>query len=281
MAIFLDDLDYARLLEMLADAVAEFEMDCWVYCEMPNHFHLVIRTRRPNLSLAMGQLNGRYAQWWNKRHARIGHVFQGRFKAQVVETSVYLVRLCRYVLLNPVRAGLCAHPRDWPWSSYRSLVSGEPSPYGDVESLFQQVDADVASVREMLIAYVNPDPDPEMATLVRGDQRVIGTPAFAERFRREARAASPEVPAKERRTGSPPLVEILAAAIRDGGGLATGVRHARESGGYAFAEIARCAGLSEKTVARMAGGPPLVRRRPGTRKRRIGDLAPGHGGTET
>jgi len=143
------------------------------------------------------------------------------------------------------------------------------------------VDADVASVRERLSAYVNPDADPEMAAFIRGDRRVIGTPAFAEQFRAQARAASTEVPANERRTGTPALVEILAAAIRDGDGLAAGVRRARESGGYALAEIARCSGLSENTVARMVSGPPLVRRRPGTRKRRIGDLAPEPGGTET
>jgi REP element-mobilizing transposase RayT len=281
MAIFLDDLDHARFLEMFADVVAEFEIDPWVNCEMPNHFHLVLRTRRPNLSLAMAHLNGRYAQWWNKRHAHIGHVFQGRFKAQVVETAVYLVRLCRYVLLNPVRAGLCSHPRDWPWSSYRNLVSGHSSPHNDVEFLLRHIDADIASARERLIAFVQPETDPEMAAFIRSDRRVIGTAAFAEQFREEARAASLEVPQHERRTGAPGLVEILAAAIRDGDGLAAGVRRAHEYGDYGFAEIARCAGLSDKTVARMAGARRFVRRRPGTRKRRIGDLAPERGGTET
>jgi REP element-mobilizing transposase RayT len=280
MAIFLDDLDYARFLDMLADVIDEFEIDCWVICGMPNHFHLVIRTRQPNLSLAMGHLDGRFAQWWNKRHAHIGHVFQGRFKGQVVESAVYLVRLCRYVLLNPVRAGLCFHPRDWPWSSYKDLISGQPSRHVDVESLVRHIDADSASVLERLITYVEPETDPEMAAFIRGDRRVIGTPAFAAQFRQQARAASPEVPARERRTGTRPLVDILAAAIREGEGLAAGVRRARESGGYALAEIARCSGLSENAVARMAGGR-MVRRRPGTRKRRIGDLAPTSGGTET
>lgn len=280
MAIFLDDLDYTRFLEMLGDVVAEFEVDLWLYCDMPNHFHLVLRTRRPNLSLAMAHLNGRYAKWWNKRHSRIGHVFQGRFKAQVVETAVYLVRLCRYVLLNPVRAGLCSHPRDWPWSSYRRLVAGDSS-LVDVESLLRHVGDDISSARERLIAYVHPETDAEMAALIRSDRRVIGTPAFEEQFREEARAASPEVPRTERRTGTPALVEILATAIREGDGLSGGVRRAVECGDYGFSEIARCAGLSETTVARMAGTRRLVRRRPGTRKRRIGDLAPAPGGTET
>jgi putative transposase len=214
MAIFLDDLDYARFLGMFADVIADYDIDPWVFCEMPNHFHLVLRTRQPNLSRAMAHLDGQYAQWWNKRHKHVGHVYQGRFKAQVVETSVYLVRLCRYVLLNSVRAGLCAHPRDWPWSSYRAMVSGQPSPLVDVESLVRQIDPDGrGNVLAQLIAYVGPEADAEMAAFVRGDQRVIGTPAFAEQFRAEARAASREVPAKERRTGTPSLVEILTRAI--------------------------------------------------------------------
>lgn len=273
MPIFLDDLDYAGFEDMLADVVAEFEIDCWVVTGMPNHFHLVIRTRQPNLSLAMGHLNGRFAQWWNKRHVHIGHVFQGRFKAQVVESGVYLVRLCRYVLLNPVRAGLCSHPRDWPWNSYQALVSPQHSSFVDVESLVRHIDPDSTNVLERLIDYVQPEADPEMAAFIRSDCRVIGTPEFAKQFRSQARAASKEVPAKERRIGTPALAEILAAAIREGEGMAGGVRRARESGGYALSDIAKCCGLSRNVVARMAGGP-MVRLKPGTRKRRIGDLAP-------
>jgi putative transposase len=281
MAIFLDDHDYARLLEMLGDVVAASEIDSWVVCLMPNHYHLVMRTRRPNLSLAMGHLNGRYAQWWNKRHGHVGHVFQGRFKAQIVEASVYLVRLCRYVLLNPVRAGLCRHPKDWLWNSYKMLAAGTSSAFVDVESLLQCVETDAASARARLIDYVNPDADPDMAAFIRNDRRVIGTAAFAEQFRRQARAASTEVPTRERRVGTPALVEILANAVRDGEGLAAGIRRAQEAGPFSFAEIARCAGLSEKAVARMDAGPPLGRRRPGTRQRRIADLTPECGATET
>ena len=122
MRIFLDDLDYARFLGILGSVVEEFELDSWVFCVMPNHSHLVFRTRQPNLSLAMRQLNGTYAQWWNKRHARVGHIYQGRFKAQVIEECTYLLRLCRYVLMNPVRANLVARPWEWRWSSYHALA---------------------------------------------------------------------------------------------------------------------------------------------------------------
>jgi putative transposase len=280
MVIFRDDLDLVRFLDILADVAGEFEIDSWVICEMPNHYHWVLRTRQPNLSLAMQHLNGRYAQWWNKRHGHVGHVLQARFKAQVVEATVYLVRLCRYVLLNPVRAGLCAHPSEWRWSSYGDLVSGAPSRFVDTASLLALVDSDIARARARLVDYVGPDRDPDMEAFIRNDRRIIGTSAFAEQFRQQARTASREVPARERRTGTPALVEILATAVHAGLGLAEGIRRAREDGEYSFVDIARCTGLSERTVARFAMDAG-VRRRPGTRRRRIGDLTSGNDGMET
>jgi hypothetical protein len=120
-----------------------------------------------------------------------------------------------------------------------------------------------------------------MAAFIRGDERVIGTPAFAEQFLAEARAASREVPARERRTGTPALVEILARALQDGDGLSAGVRRARETGGYALTDIARCAGVSEGTVRRMILDRPPIRKRSGTRQRRILDLTPPRAGSET
>jgi REP element-mobilizing transposase RayT len=291
MPIFLDDLDYARLLEMMAEVVRDFEIDSWVVCAMPNHTHWVLRTRRPNLSLAIGHLNGCYAQWWNKRHGHIGHVYQGRFKGQIVEASVYLVRLVRYVLMNPVRAGLCSHPRDWPWSSYGNLVSGVPCPHVDIASLLALVDTDVTNARKRLVEYASPDADPEMAAFIRGDQRVIGTPAFAEQFRTQARTASKEVPARERRVGGPSLVEILADAVRAGEGLPGGIRRAHTEARYPATEIARCAGLSRMTVQRIIEGRSGPRSSPGTQRRANtdltpavdanADLAPERGGTQT
>ena len=252
MAIFLDDLDYARFLEMLAEVIATFEIDSWVVCVMPNHFHLVLRTRQPNLSLAMQKLNGRYAQWWNKRHAHIGHIFQGRFKAQIVEASVYLVRLCRYVLLNPVRASLCSHPKEWRWNSFKALAHRTPCDWVDVESLLRRIDdSNIEAVRARLIDYVQPEADPEMRAFIRDDRRVIGTAAFARQFQDQARGASKEVPLRERRLGMPMLVEILADAVEGRDGLASGIRHAHEFAGYSVADIVRCSGLSRKTVRRI------------------------------
>ena len=89
MCIFLDEADYRQFVYILGDVVETFGLECWNYCLMPNHYHATLRPSRPNLSEAIRRLNSVYALWWNKRHQRVGHVFQGRFKAQVVDREGY------------------------------------------------------------------------------------------------------------------------------------------------------------------------------------------------
>ena len=99
-----------------------FEALLLAYCQMGNHFHLVLHTRRANLSRLMRHVNGVYTQSFNRRHGLVGHLFQGRFKAILVDTDAYLLALCRYVERNPVAARLVAKPEDWMWSSCRAHI---------------------------------------------------------------------------------------------------------------------------------------------------------------
>lgn len=250
MPILLDDLDYARLLAILEAVRERYRLDLWLACAMPNHYHAVFRTRAANLSDAVAYLNGTYARWWNKRHNHVGHVYQGRFKAQIVEASTYLLRLCRYVLNNPVRAGLVTQPSDWQWSTY-SALTGSSSTTVDVDSLCAAIDPDRELSPAGLLEFVNGRyADEEMATLVRRDFRVIGSAAFAQQFAAEARRASPEVPRRERRLGGPPLVSLLADALIRGAGLEKGVLDAAAAS-YSVQEIAACAGLAPRSVQRL------------------------------
>jgi putative transposase len=117
------------LLEVLARVVERYSWICHAFVVMPNHYHLLIETPLPNLSLGMRQLNGRFAQWFNRRHGRTGHVFGGRFKSISVEKDAHLLEAARYIVLNPLRTAGPARFADWRWSSYQSTAGLAPCPY--------------------------------------------------------------------------------------------------------------------------------------------------------
>ena len=126
--IYLDDIDRVIFLEVLAGVCERFCWVCHAYCLMSNHYHLLIETRESTLSQGMRQLNGVFTQRSNHRHHRVGHVFQGRYKAILVQKESYLLELARYVVLNPVRAGMVRSAKDWPWSNYRSTAGWDDAP---------------------------------------------------------------------------------------------------------------------------------------------------------
>ena len=111
--IYRDDEDRSRQLDVLAQAMDRFDARVLAYCQMGNHFHLVLHTRQANLSRLMRHVNGVYTQAFNQRHGLVGHLFQGRFKAILVDRDAYLLALCRYVERNPVAAGVVAEAGDW------------------------------------------------------------------------------------------------------------------------------------------------------------------------
>ena len=116
--IFKDQEDRLQFLTVLQQINNRFNWFCHAYCLMNNHYHLLIETPDGNLSSGMRQLNGVYTQRFNRKHSRVGHIFQGRFKAILVQKESYLLELCRYVVLNPVRARTVDDPKNWKWSSY-------------------------------------------------------------------------------------------------------------------------------------------------------------------
>src|SRR4029077_4364817 len=128
-AIFKDDTDRKLFLDTLARVKDRFHWICHAYCLMNNHYHLVIETPDGNLSRGMRQLNGVYTQAYNRRHDRAGHLFQGRFKGIVVQKETHFLEVCRYVVLNPVRAKAVRDPGKWKWSSYRATAERD-SPNG-------------------------------------------------------------------------------------------------------------------------------------------------------
>lgn len=122
--IYYSDKDCRAFLHILSSVLERFNWACYAYCLMGNHYHLVVETRESNLSRGMKHLNGVYTQAFNATNQRTGHVFEGRYKAILVDKERYFLEVCRYVVLNSVRAGIAAHPADWKWSSYIETSRG-------------------------------------------------------------------------------------------------------------------------------------------------------------
>ena len=123
--IFKEEEDRKIFLEILDEVNKRYNWICHAYCLMNNHYHLIIETPDGNLSKGMRQLNGVYTQIFNRRHHRVGHIFQGRYKAILIQKESHLLEVCRYVVLNPVRAKAVKHPEEWRWSSYRATAGLE------------------------------------------------------------------------------------------------------------------------------------------------------------
>jgi len=154
--IFLTDSDRLEFLDLLAQVVSRFEWVCHAYCLMSNHYHLLVETPLPNMSQGMQLLNGVYTQRFNRARKRSGHLFQGRYKAILVEKESHLLELARYVVLNPVRAKAARSAGAWPWSSYRATAGQVEAPeFLTIDWLLSQFDAKRAAAMRAYRRFVN------------------------------------------------------------------------------------------------------------------------------
>jgi REP element-mobilizing transposase RayT len=136
-AIFADDRDRRDYLMRLASTAKRHRWHLMAYCLMPNHVHLLVETVEPNLGRGMHWLQGGYAQRFNARHGRVGHLFQGRYGAVEVTTDAQLWVAASYIVVNPVAAGLCARPEEWRWSSHAAALGGDAPRWLDVPRLME------------------------------------------------------------------------------------------------------------------------------------------------
>ena len=136
-AIYLDDDDRLDYLDRLRRTVVWKGWRCLAYCLMDNHLHLVVETPAPNLGRGVQWLHGSYADGFNKRHGRVGHVFQGRFGSKLFKTDAQMLMAISYVANNPVAAGLCATAQEWPWGSHAAIVGGSVPGWLDVERVVE------------------------------------------------------------------------------------------------------------------------------------------------
>ena len=219
---------------------------CHAYCLMDNHYHLLIETPQPNLSLSMRQLNGRYTQTYNRRHARVGHLFQGRFTAILVEKEAHLLELCRYVVLNPIRAKLVPHPRQWAWSSYRATVGETPAPppFLTTDWILGQFGQRVGLAQEKYRTFVaegwgGPRPWDQLT-----GQIYLGSEVFVAQH--QPNRVIRDIPRRQTQAQRPPLRLLFQRR----GSLSQRIHIAYRQYGYRLAEIAEHLGVHAATVSR-------------------------------
>ena len=154
------DLDRRLFLKRLGEVCEERSWRCLAYCLMTNHYHLVLRTDRAELSPGMHDLNARYAIHFNRAYEATGHVFQGRYHDHLIDTDEYLLQAVRYVELNPVRAGLCNHASRWPWNSYLAVIGERIHfPWFDRAAVLSLFSPDTARAAQLFAQFVDADSD--------------------------------------------------------------------------------------------------------------------------
>ena len=207
-AIFIDDEDRGRFLDVLSIVVEMFKWLCHAYCLMENHYHLLIETPNGNLSKGMRELNGVYTQWFNQRYRRVGHLFQGRYKAIIVEKDNHLLSLCRYVVLNPARAGLIKKPEQWRWSSYGATIGVAKRPsFLTVDWVLSQLGGRKRVAMERYRRFVMEGIDKESPWETLKGQIFWGTEEFIKNLSGflEEKEKIKEVPRVQRYVARPPL----------------------------------------------------------------------------
>lgn len=247
--IYETDDDRQGFLSLLGEVSERFNWVCHAYCLMSNHYHLLIETPEGNLSKGMRQLNGVYTQRFNVAHDRVGHVFQGRYKAILVDKESYLLEVARYIVLNPIRAKMVRSVRDWPWSSYRATVGEVLTPNClTVDWLLSGFGKQKKRAIEKYKEFVAEGKGVPLWDKVQ-NQVFLGNKAFVEEKRKliDAEKDLSEIPAGQKRVLPKPLdFFVNKTESRDEAIVA-----AYASGGYSFKEIGEYFGLHYSRISRI------------------------------
>jgi len=247
--IYLSDEDRLAWLETLGQVCTRFNWVCHAYCQMTNHYHIVIETPDANLSRGMRQLNGVYTQLFNRSHARVGHVFQGRFKAILVEKDSYLLELARYVVLNPLRAKMVRRLEQWPWSSFAATCGRVQKPdWLQTDYLLSQFAAQRARAIAKYVAFVYEGKGLDSVWAHLQGQIYLGSESFIKKMQTEIEKKPNllEIPRAQRRALARELADYANTYERD-----DAVALAYLSGHHTMAAVANHFDVHYTTVSRL------------------------------
>lgn len=257
--IFDDDNDRQLFLSILGQTTKRFNWLCHAYCLMGNHYHLLIETPEGNLSAGMRHLNGVYTQAHNRKRHTDGHVFKGRFKAVLVEKESHLLELCRYVVLNPVRAHMVERAEQYQWSSYLPTLGKVAVPeFLCTEWLLDNFSSTLVEARRHYRQFVQEGAGQQESPWEKlCGQVVLGTEMFVEQVRERlgGKEGVREIPRHQRYAGRPALADLFS----EGGSLPKqernrliGIVHGQH--GYTLAEIAHALDIHYTTVSKVING---------------------------
>jgi putative transposase len=246
--IYDNNNDKTQFLSLLSCVCQTYNWVCHAYCLMTNHYHLLIETPDGNLSKGMRQLNGVYTQRFNRSHGRVGHVFQGRYKAVFVEKESYLLELSRYIVLNPVRARMVHSAGEWSWSSYQATAGLSPAlPFLATDWLLACFGHQKKRAIEGYKKFVaegagQPSPWESLRNQVYlgGEQFVEGMQSLI-----DGEKELSEIPVSQRR----PLAKPLATYQKHAMDRNSAIVAAYESGGYTLKGLGEYFGLHYSTVS--------------------------------
>ena len=251
--IFRSDQDRSYFLQLLSSTVERFRWLCHGYCLMDNHYHLLVETQDENLSRGMRHLNGVYTQKWNWKHKKTGHVFQGRYKAIIVDKDAYLLQLSRYIVLNPVRARMVSSVEEWKWSSYHAVAGlGEAPAWLTTDWVLGQFSDRKKRAQALYRDFVGKGITTESIWKELKGQVFLGDKAFIERAKAiHTEKALDEVPRTQRYASRPSLAALFTnlSGLKEKRNEA--IRKAHLDHGYSLKEISDALKLHYTTISKV------------------------------
>jgi REP element-mobilizing transposase RayT len=245
--IFRTRADHLAWLAETERVCRRFHFCIHAFCLMANHFHLLVETPEGNLGQGMRQLNSAYSQYFNRRHDLVGHVMQGRYKAILVQRDSYLRELSRYIVLNPVRAGLVCLPEQWEWSSYRFMLGEQAPSWMAVDWLLACFGAERDAAALAYRNFVMQGMGAKNPLLQMRFQCILGDDAFVLQHRSAAEKTVSEETVREQRRAQAMSLDEYAATFPP---REIAMAHAYQSTVFSMRQIALHFGVSVKTVSR-------------------------------
>ncbi len=256
--IFKSRKDRERFISYMESAAIRYGAVIHAYCLMSNHYHLLLETPHGNLSQIMKHINSAYTTYYNLKRKRAGHLFQGRYKAILVDSDAYAAELSRYIHLNPVRGGIVETPEDYPWTSYRYYTGAQAPDWLTTGLILGYFGRKAATAREKYRRFVHDLIEREYPNPLQGAvaSAILGSPEFVSQIRERhliGKKADRDLPALKELTGRPSLDEIRDAArevFSENDRLATkaGIYLCHRYGGAKLKEIGELFRLTESGV---------------------------------